>query len=403
MIAALTLLVSSCGYLKDSFKTFGSIKGPSSDITPTPAPTQSFIVTGSFTSGGGRSLIGLAKFNSKGEVDSTFPSGLTSLGDAGIATIAVCPNKKIMIGGNFTTFNSIPAPYLVRLNEDGSVDTTFVQTGTGLNNYVRALFCNSSGKVFVGGWFTTYNGTAAPYLAKLNSDGSHDTSFTQTGTGLDGYVYGIIEDSNGKVYVSGNHINYNGSPYRGVLRLNSNGTLDTSFVPTGAGFDERGRGIYLTSTALFVSGFMTSFDSNSSAKYMAKFNFSQVLDGTFVPTGSGFNALTAQVINGFSDKVIYFGNFTDYNGTTLKGIARLNSTGSLDTGFLGGQIFDVAPSGGVSDSVSEKTYVVGNFTTLGAQSVSPLVRLNSDGTLDTSFSISGGAFNAAVTSITQVP
>jgi len=74
----------------------------------------------------------------------------------------------------------------MRLNADGTRDATFNQTGTGLNGQVQSLVRQPDGKILATGSFTTYNGVSAPYVIRLNADGTRDATFNQTGTGMGG-------------------------------------------------------------------------------------------------------------------------------------------------------------------------------------------------------------------------
>ncbi|MCB0351214.1 MAG: delta-60 repeat domain-containing protein, partial [Bdellovibrionales bacterium] len=102
----------------------------------------------------------------------------------------------------------VSRPRLARINSDGSLDTSFVHTGSGLNNFVTSLLLQSDGKVLVGGDFSSYNGVSAPRLARINSDGSLDTSFVQTGSGLNNIVNALSLQSDGKISVGGQFTAY---------------------------------------------------------------------------------------------------------------------------------------------------------------------------------------------------
>ena len=87
----------------------------------------------------------------------------------------------------------------------------------------------SNGKVVIGGYFTSVNGTAINYLARLNSDGSLDTSFGNGQAGVNGTVYAMALQSDGKLIVAGGFYAVNGTSHNGIARLNNDGTLDTAF------------------------------------------------------------------------------------------------------------------------------------------------------------------------------
>ena len=65
---------------------------------------------------------------------------------------------------------------IARLNTDGTLDTSFA-TGAGIDASLYSLALQPDGKVIIGGFFTTYNGIAKGSIARLNTDGTLDTTF----------------------------------------------------------------------------------------------------------------------------------------------------------------------------------------------------------------------------------
>jgi len=143
-------------------------------------------------------------------------------------------NDWIYAGGQFTTVNGTARSRIARMNTDGSLDTTF-NPGTGINGTVNAIALDSSGKPVVGGGFTTVNGTARNDIARMNTDGSLDTTFNP-GTGMDNSVLAIALDSSGKPVVGGLFTTVNGTGRNRIARMNTDGSLDTTFNP-GTGMD----------------------------------------------------------------------------------------------------------------------------------------------------------------------
>ena len=104
---------------------------------------------------------------------------------------------KLVIGGYYTTYQGVSANRIVRLNTDFSIDDTFVY-GTGFNAEVNNVAIQSDGKILVGGNFTTYNGTSRNRIIRLNTDGSIDTSFV-IGIGFNSTVNTIELQSDGNM------------------------------------------------------------------------------------------------------------------------------------------------------------------------------------------------------------
>src|SRR6185436_4533527 len=123
----------------------------------------------------------------------------------------------------------------------GDVDNTFV-TGTGFSGSllpgivatsVRCSAVQPDGKIVVGGNFLQYNGTAAFSIVRLNSDGTIDPTFI-TGAGANGFVLGMVLQPDGKIIITGGFSTYDGHSSPGVARINSDGSFDATFnVGTG--------------------------------------------------------------------------------------------------------------------------------------------------------------------------
>jgi hypothetical protein len=92
-------------------------------------------------------------------------------------TIAKDNQGRIYVGGTHTAFNTYTVGHITRLTGSGIVDPTFVQ-GTGFNDDVRIIKILDNQKILVSGDFTSYNGTACAGLVQLNEDGSIDNSFS---------------------------------------------------------------------------------------------------------------------------------------------------------------------------------------------------------------------------------
>ncbi len=151
-----------------------------------------------------------------------------------VYTTILQPDGKILIGGQFTTYNGITANRIARLNTDGTLDTTFT-VGTGADSSVNTITLQPDGKILIGGAFTTYNGTTVNHVARLNADGTLDTTFV-TGTGTNGSVFTIALQPDGKILIGGWFTTYNGTTANYIARLNTDGTLDTTFT-TGTSND----------------------------------------------------------------------------------------------------------------------------------------------------------------------
>ncbi|MBX3281956.1 MAG: VCBS repeat-containing protein [Acidobacteria bacterium] len=166
----------------------------------------------------------LLRLNPDGSIDTTFNARLNSYA----SKILAQPDGKIVVAGYFTSVNSVARGRIARLNADGSLDTSF-DPGTGANSSIYAAAMQPDGRVIVGGYFTTFNGTPANRIVRLNSNGTVDPGFN-TGTGADAFVQALELQPDGEVWVGGSFTQYNGQPAAALARLDTNGGLITSYT-----------------------------------------------------------------------------------------------------------------------------------------------------------------------------
>jgi len=361
---------------------------------------QKILVVGYFTSYRGAWCDGIARLNSDGSFDNTFNTGV---GTVYGAYSIVCQNDgKILIGGGFTSYNGNSSNKIARLNSDGSFDNTF-SIGTGFNtaiNEIYAIIIQSDGKILVGGGFNSYNGNSCNNIARLNSNGSFDNTFN-VGNGLNGRAYSINIQSDGKILVGGIFTDYNGNSCNNIARLNSNGSFDNSFS-TGTGFNDRVRDIRVRSNGkIIIEGYFTQYNSKI-LHNMVQLNTDGTIDNT-IKFGTGFNRRVYAITTQNDGKIIVEGRFGQYNGNLSQGIARLNVDGSFDntfnigTGFNGGSSASDPYSFVLTTQNDGKILVSGDFTSYNGNPCGGTVRLNSDGSFDNTFNIGiGGPIYAII-------
>jgi uncharacterized delta-60 repeat protein len=246
------------------------------------------LVGGLFTTYNGSSQNYLIRLNTDGSKDTSFNIGSGFNGQ--VTSIAIDSNGKIVVGGSFTLFTGATANYIIRLNSDGSVDTSF-NVGTGFNSAVASLAIDSNNKVVVGGAFSSYNGVFSLILIRINSDGSKDTSYPSGGGNPNSNVYKVTIDSNGKIYVGGAFTAYNGVTSNRIVRLNSDGSRDSTFA-IGTGFDNQVNAISVKSDGrVLVGGFFSSYSSTGSP-YGIVLNSNGSINST-TPTFNNFILTTA--------------------------------------------------------------------------------------------------------------
>ena len=304
--------------------------------------------------------------------------------------LAVQADGKVILGGAFTSINGMTRIRIARLNTNGSVDTSF-DPGAGANFLVTALAIQADGKVLLGGAFTSINGITRNRIARLNTDGSVDTSF-DPGTGANSWVFDLAVQADGKVLLVGRFTSINGIPRNGIARLNTDGSVDTSFDPgTGANNDVRDLALQADGKVL-LGGFFTSINGIP-RNYVARLNTDGSVDASF-DTGIGANRPVYTLALQADGKVLMGGLFDSFNGIPRR-IARLNTGGSLDTSFDPGR--DGMAIALLAIQADGKVLVEGSFSINNDITRDSIVRLNTDGSVDLSFDSGSGAGSFGVT------
>lgn len=314
-------------------------------------------------------------------------TGIQNSGVAGTVynAMAIDPKThKIYLGGIFTTYNGVTSNYIVRLNVDGSLDTTF-SIGAGFNAQVAAIALDTSGNVYVGGAFTTYSGVTANRIVKLLSNGTKDTSFDNSTGFNSGRVDAIVIDSNGKLYVSGSFTSYKGTAANRIIHLNTDGSKDTGF-DNSTGFNNEVRTLAIdVNGKLYCAGDFTTYKSTS-YECIIRLNTDGSIDTGFVSTtafGTGGAYILTIVIDS-NGKIYCAGGFTAYKSVTANRIIRLNTDGTKDTGFDNSTGFGAETDAVVLDHLGQ-VYVCGLFTTYKGSTYRRIIKLNTNGSIDTSF------------------
>jgi uncharacterized delta-60 repeat protein len=356
------------------------------------------LIGGVFTSYNGTARNRFARLSGNGSLDTNFLNTSTGADNDSVNAIALQPDGKILIGGFFTGYNGTTRNSIARLNGNGSLDTSFLNTGMGANSTVNAIALQPDGKVLIGGFFTSYNGVGRSRIARLNADGSLDTNFLNTGTGANGSVLAIAVQPDGKVLLGGFFTTYNGTARNSIARLNLDGSLDTSFLNTGTGTDN-GSVLAIALQAdgkVLIGGGFTGYNGVGRSR-IARLNADGSVDTTFLNTGTGANNGVNTIALQPDGKVLIGGFFTTYNGVGRDAITRLNADGSLDTNFL--NTGTGANSGVLAIAVQPdgKVLLGGGFLTYNGIGRNYIARLSADGSLDTGFNPGAGANDNVLT------
>lgn len=414
------------------------------------------VIGGAFTSYNGVAVNKLARLNVDGKIDKSFNAGLGT--DGTINTLAIQPNFKMIIGGDFTSYNGYEANKIARVNANGSLDRNF-NSGAGPNNSITKILIQPDGKIIVAGNFTTYNNKPVKGLVRLNKNGSLDKTFDAELTDSILSIHQIAMLPDGKLIIAGKAKNFFGDfrNYIDALRLNSDGSRDYSFAECRYSVGDlypRINSIGVESNGnILLAG--TNQDNSSSSPYhgllmrfkpdgemvnlMGTFWINSMClqnDGKILALGFDnpeWNIVKRVVVRMNSDltvdttfklndskifgdpsecsietfavqtngKLVIAGNFFEMNGLGCGNIARLNANGSFDETFNPHK----GSNGGVYTSArlaNEKILIGGEFSKFNSESASNISRLTKDGAIDPTFKAGAGT-NGKVYAIQVLP
>lgn len=365
------------------------------------------ILCGEFTAYNGLEVPHLLRIEPDGSRDMSFDIGTGP--NSYVNSVVVQPDGKILVGGTFDTFNGISAPRLVRLNMDGSVDGTFSASMPTPLPYIVALALQPDGKVIAGGGYTDVNEVSMPWIARFGSDGDMDPTFSASSTTPDGGLRALALRADGDVYVGGGFAEFNGTPRNGIVRLNGDGTTDMSFDP-GSGANEGVHTILEQPDGqVLIGGTFTTFNG-APHRHLVRLSATGSVDPVFgigsgfsdPPPGNGYSSVDALTLRA-NGKILVGGTFTDYNGTERGSLAQLGADGTLDPTFAVGQGFrDCGYVYSMLLLPNEQLMVGGCLTTYNAAGAGNIVRLNTDASLDLSFNPGTGS-NAGVNGLAVQP
>ena len=340
------------------------------------------LVGGSFWEFNGSTQRGLIRLNRDGTKDTSFDIGdgfREEEGSVQIRDIIVQEDEKILVAGHFDTFDNSPVRHLIRLNPDGTRDTSFY-TGTshttGFNDSVESISLQEDGKIIAVGWFGSFDNQSQGGIIRLNPDGTKDTSF-DVGTGINTWSYASAIQADGKILIGGDFTQFNGQSQNYLVRLNSDGSKDTSF-DIGTGFSSHIHSIYVQpDEKILVGGTFTQFNGSTQNR-LIRLNPDGSKDNSF-DIGSGFvdpffNTIYDIAVQS-DGKILVGGYFTQFNGSTQNRLIRLNPDGSKDNSFDIGSGFNGYAVQSVTIQPNGQILVGGDFTGYQGQSARRLTRL----------------------------
>ena len=299
----------------------------------------------------------LARYLSDGTRDTLFNPNV----NATVYSLALQPDGKILVGGDFTSLSGASRNYIGRLNTNGTIDNVFIASLLGR---AQCLALQVDGKILVAG---KKLGTAPPplppptvgYVTRLTTNGTTDNAFSST-TSINGPVAAMVVQDDGKVIIGGLFNSVAGQSRVRLARLNSNGTLDTTFNP---GADGLVTALAVQPDGLILVGGNFNTVAGQPRTNIARLNADGSLDNSFDPGVTGTGIPTVYSLSPQADgKIIFSGLFNAVGGHSRANLARILADGSLDTSYASGANSTVLGLGGWEDG---RLQAAGDFSTLG--------------------------------------
>jgi uncharacterized delta-60 repeat protein len=394
-----TFIKAQSGHNDATFNEFDDVSGQGANLPVTVSalqPDNKIVIAGNFTSYNGVAANGLARLAMDGKPDESFDAGMGVSGV--INSIAIQPNNRIIVAGAFSTYNGELYNSIARLKSNGDLDTTF-SPGDGPNDAISQVLIQPNGKILVAGSFTQYNGTAVHGLVRLNNNGSVDSSFEAVIPDSLITVQQIGLQTDGKIIVAGLEVNewiYNAYS---VIRLNSDGTRDYSFNKAGlytGDLHPAVNAVRVESDGNILLS-ITIYDAGSSVPYHGILSRLDTDGNTLAMFGTFWmNSLLIQ-----DDGKIIAAGFDDLDFYDLeKRVVRFNTDLTIDSTFQFEDNKVYPERTGVSIEtaalqIDGKIVLAGDFYELNGLIVNNVARLNSNGTFDHTFNQHTG-FNGTV-------
>lgn len=350
-------------------------------------PDGKLLVGGLFTTLGGVTRPNLIRLNADGSVDTSFAAAGGPNG--GVNNIHLQPDGRVLITGSFTTFAGVASRRVARLHPDGSLDLSF-DVGTGPQSQVLGSTLQADGKLLVGGGFSSINGVVAMRFGRLNSDGSVDTSFATTQS-MVGSVYALAQQPDGQVLVGGWFSTSQSNTLRNLIRVSATASFDAAYN-VGGGADSDVRTVVLRPDGrALVGGLFGSFNAAASPG-LVQVDAAGKFDPSFA-VGAGVDGLVTAMALQPDGKLLLAGLLSSYAGSALESVVRVMPDGSRDSSFdVGsGALLGFGPGSPRALAVQPdgRILIAGQFDTFAGATRGCIVRLNSDGTVDSSFTTPG--------------
>lgn len=319
----------------------------------------------------------------------------------GVTDCYALSDGSVIVGGQYGGYDNIIRDTIVKINSDGTLNNTF---NTGIRSSgvfsMGKIRQSTDGKIYTA---TTNMGAGTGVAIFDPTTGGLFLGLSQSGSSICNSF--ILDDANNSVYILDSWIDtYQGQNVTGkIFKLSTtNFTIDTNFISSSGFKSAVGKtavsltegvtdGIILNDGNLLCFGTFLEYKSVA-VNRIVKINRSTAAYDNSFSIGTGFNASVNTAVQMNNQTIVLGGNFTSYNGTSANRIIGLNTNGTVNATFsfgtgFNGEVLDI-----IYDTSNDKLFITGVFTNYNGTTASRIIKLNSNGSVDGSFN-TGTGFN----------
>lgn len=324
-------------------------------------PDGGILVAGQFSTIDGQPRSRFARLLPDGSVDLSYHVPTVS---GFVWAVAAQPDGKALVGGKGSLGNG----GLLRINADGTLDTGFVDAVSSGSARIEAIAVQPDGKILIGGLFSTIGNQPRTNLARLNADGTLDAGFDAGNVAING-VSGIAVQPDGRIIIGG---------YEALFRLEADGAPDNAWpLPPITGGAIVNEIAVEPDGQIVIAGESLNFGDGTNYGPIVRLNGDGSYDADFMPAVDG--SIQSLLLDP-AGKLVIGGGFGFVDGQPRPGLARLNSNGTLDTGFDTHQ--GTIQAAAIAMQSDSKLIIGGPFTSINGLARGRLARLHPDGRVD---------------------
>lgn len=349
------------------------------------------VIGGSFTQMGVQPCSGLAALYADGQLDEEFAADLGHEYGAEVQCIAGTASGDLLIGGRFSNVEGRFRLGITRLLANGSLALGF-NPGRGVGGLINAMAMMPDGRIAIAGNFISYNDHPRPYLAFLTSDGELHPAFNG-GSGPDGPIDLLVALPDGRLFIAGRFSAYNGVEVPRMAVVDAFGALDqaVAFPFPAPSLEMRFTAALALDDGSVVVALAPELQTYGSTTLLVRYLPDGSQSTSFDPPAPIYGRIYAMA-RGLNGSIVLGGSHRLGSMSAPLGISRLLPSGSIDHTFGVGN--GIGPAEGSSVMAlaqlpDGRLIIGGTFNNYRNGVARGIACLNADGTRCSGFSTQG--------------